>query len=42
MLDLAGRPLDLAADVHTIGSEDLQVMDGIHHKTAVKVSICSV
>ena len=32
MLDLAGRPLDLAAEVHTRGSEDLQVMDGIHHK----------
>ena len=31
MLDLAGRPLDLAAEVHTRGSEDLQVMDGIHH-----------
>ena len=31
MLDLAGRPLDLAAEVHTWGSEDLQVMDGIHH-----------
>ena len=32
MLDLAGRPLDLAAEVHTRGSEDLQVMDGIHHR----------
>ena len=32
MLDLAGRPLDLAAEVHMRGSEDLQVMDGIHHK----------
>ena len=35
MLDLAGRPLDLAAEVHTRGSEDLQVMDGIHHMVSL-------
>ena len=39
MLDLAGRPLDLAAEVHMRGSEDLQVMDGIHHTVYVSQSV---